>query len=255
MVSLSHVEQEPLHKVAAEVQSHFGERMRRAIRRAPLPRRLRPHRLAECLAPARRLLERILRLGTNDAQRVDTQKRIRLCNINAFGGAVIMFVLVVRRGVVRRIAPPSPGELGFVAGFVGVLALNASGAHRAGRLLMIINANICVFAGALLFTEPSGGILPFFAMAAIALLLFGPDDWLPAALGALLPAALLAACKTGFAANLLVDSPEARPRLVLRRQRRHRVRALVPGPLLLLPFEPEGRGGAGSAWARRSSNA
>ena len=254
MVSLSYVEQEPLHKVAAEVQSHFGERMRRALRRAPLPRRLRPHRLAECLAPARRLLERILRLGTNDAQRVDTQKRIRLCNINAFGGAVIMFVWAYVEAAFGNRAT-LPWELGFLAGFVGVLALNASGAHRAGRLLMIINANICVFAGALLFTEPSGGILPFFAMAAVALLLFGPDDWLPATLGALLPAAAARRVQDGLRRESAVDSPEARPRLVLRRQRRHRVRALVPGPLLLLPFEPEGRGGAGSAWARRSSNA
>jgi PAS domain S-box-containing protein len=210
MVSLSYVEQEPLHRVAAGVQGHLGERMRRAIRRAPLPRRLRPHRLAECLAPARRLLERILRLGTNSAQPVDTQKRIRLCNINAFGGAVIMFVWAYVEASFG-IRATLPWELGFLAGFVAVLALNASGLHRAGRLLMIINANICVFAGALLFTDPSGGILPFFAMAAVALLLFGPDDWLPATLGALLPVVLLAACKTGFAANLLSIQPKPAP--------------------------------------------
>ena len=148
MVSLSHVEQEPLHKVAAEVQSHFGERMRRAIRRAPLPRRLRPHRLAECLAPARRLLERILRLGTNDAQPVDTQKRIRLCNINAFGGAVIM-----ASGRTSRRAFGDRASLPVGAGIRGGLRGRA-GAERErraprGRLLMIINANICVFAGAL----------------------------------------------------------------------------------------------------------
>ena len=118
--------------------------------------------------------------------------------------------LGVRRSGVRR-SRHLPWELGFLAGFVGVLALNAIGAHRAGRLLLIINANVCVFAGALLFTEPSGGILPFFAMAAVALLLFGPDEWLPAALGAALPAVLLAACKTGFAANLLSIHPKPAP--------------------------------------------
>ena len=221
MVSLSHVEQEPLHKVAAEVQSHLGERMRRAIRRAPLPRRLRPHRLAECLAPARRLLERILRLGTNDAQRVDTQKRIRLCNVNAFGGAVIMFVWAYVEAAFGNRAT-LPWELGFLAGFVGVLALNASGAHRAGRLLMIINANICVFAGALLFTEPSGGILPFFAMAAVALCCSVPMTGCPRRWAPWLPQRCSPRARRA-SRHICCRFTRGPPRLVLRRQRRHRV--------------------------------
>src|SRR3954469_215466 len=204
MVRLSHVEQVRVPMVAADARIHLGERMRRAMRR------LRPRRLVECRAPPRRLLGRILRLGTNSAQSVDTQKRIRLCNINAFGGAVIMLVWTYVEAAFGDRATV-PWELGFLAGFLGVLALNASGAHRTGRLLMIINANACVFIGAVLFTEPSGGILPFFAMAAVALLLFGPEDWLPAALGAALPAVLLAAYKTGAVAHLLPIHPRPAP--------------------------------------------
>src|SRR6266498_3774445 len=152
MVRLSHVEHMRLHTVAADTRIHLGERMSRALRRVPLPGRLRPRSLAECLAPPRRLLDRLLRLGTNGAQSVDTQKRIRLCNVNAFGGAVIMLVWTYVEAAFGDRAS-LPWELGFLAGFIGVLALNASGAHRAGRLLMIINANVCVFAGAVLFTE------------------------------------------------------------------------------------------------------
>jgi PAS domain S-box-containing protein len=166
--------------------------------------------MAERLAPARRLIERILHLGVNDAQSLDTQKRIRLCNLNAFGGAVIMLAWAFIEAVFGDLGT-LPWELGFLAGFLGVLALNGSGAHRAGRLLMVINANVCVFAGALLFTEPSGGILPFFAMAAISLLLFGPREWALATLGAALPAALLAACKSGAAVHLLGIHPRPAP--------------------------------------------
>ena len=208
MASLSQVDGVPHFTGATKVQIDIGERMSRAMRRPPPPRRARPRPLAERLAPARRLLDRILRLGTNGAQAVDTQKRIRLCNVNALGGAVIMFLWALIEAVVGD-RGTLPLEVGFLAGFVGVLALNASGAHRAGRLLLIVNANVCVFAGAVLFTEPSGGLLPFIAMAAISLLLFGPDDWLLATLGAALPAALLAMCKTGVAAQVL--GIEARP--------------------------------------------
>ncbi|HXU04857.1 MAG TPA: PAS domain-containing sensor histidine kinase, partial [Polyangia bacterium] len=138
------------------------------------------------------------------------QKRIRLCNINALGGAIIMMLWAyfdLAFGDRQNV----PWELAFMAGFVGVLGLNAMGAHRAGRLLLIVNANLCVFAGAVLFTEPSGGVLPFFAMAAMALLVFGPNEWLLAALGAALPAILLAACKTGIAADLLNIDPRPAP--------------------------------------------
>ena len=63
----------------------------------------------------------------------------------------------------------------------------------------------------MLFTEPSGGTLPFFGLAAIALLLFGPEDWRLAALGAVLPALLFTACKTGLAGTLLDVTPHAAP--------------------------------------------
>jgi PAS domain S-box-containing protein len=209
MASLSHAGDEPRRRAAAGLL-HLAHRLRRALRRPPCSRRIRARGWAELLAPARDKIERVLRLGVTDAQSVNTQKRIRLCNLNALGGTVIMTVWAYFEAAFGDRAS-LPWELAFLAGFLGVLALNARGAHRAGRLLMIINANACVFAGALLFTEPSGGILPFFGLAAISLLLFGPDDWLHAALGALLPVALLAACKSGLAASLFSVQPRPAP--------------------------------------------
>jgi PAS domain S-box-containing protein len=62
-----------------------------------------------------------------------------------------------------------------------------------------------------LFTPRSGGFLPFFAMAGISLLLFGPREWRLAALSAALPVLLLAACKTGVAASWLGVHPRRAP--------------------------------------------
>jgi len=198
MASLSHVQQ-PHQRGATRGRIHLGARMRHARAAASSARR---HVCG--------MVERVLRLGTGAAQPVDTRKRIRLCNINALGGAIIMATwayLEASFGDVDNL----PWELAFLAGFLSVLALNASCAHRAGRLLLIVNANLCVLAGALLFTEPSGGLLPFFSMAAISLLLFGPREWGLAALGAALPAVLLAACKSGLAASVLSVEPRPAP--------------------------------------------
>jgi PAS domain S-box-containing protein len=159
----------------------------------------------------RQAVERVLRIGVHGGLPVDAAKRLRLCNVNALGGSVIMATwaaveaLMGDRGNLLW-------ELRFLAGFLAVLGLSAIGAHRMARLLLIVTANICVFVGALLFTESSGGILPFFAMAAMPLLLFGPDEWLLATLGAALPALLLAASKTGLAARVFSIHPGAAPR-------------------------------------------
>jgi signal transduction histidine kinase len=147
------------------------------------------------------VLERVVLIGVARGTPADVCKRIRLCNVMAIGGALIMTtwaaleVLFGDRAILAW-------ELGFLAGFMAVLGLNAGGAHRAARLLIIVTANLCVLAGALLFTGQSGGTLPFFAMAGISLLLFGPGEWLLAALGAAVPALLLAACETGIAAQV-----------------------------------------------------
>src|SRR6187549_1647038 len=129
MASASKLERGPLHGTATKVEIHLWRRMRRAFRHLPTCRRLHVRTMAERLAPARRLLERILHLGVNDAQSVDTQKRIRLCNINAFGGAVIMVAWLFVEAAFGDL-DALPWELGFLAGFVGVLALNGSGVHR-----------------------------------------------------------------------------------------------------------------------------
>ena len=197
MASLSQAEHGPRQLGATRTKLHVGAWLRRTVRGTCPPRRTR-------------LLERLLCLGTSNAQPVHTRKRIRLCNLNALGGAVIMAIWAYFEASIGD-AASLPLELAFLAGFLTVLALNASHADRAGRLLLIINANACVFAGAVLFTEPSGGILPFFSMAAISLLMFGPDEWVLATLGAALPAALLAAVKTGLAASLLSVEPHPAP--------------------------------------------
>ena len=160
--------------------------------------------------PVRRAVERVLRLGAHSGLPVDAAKRLRLCNVNALGGSIIMATWAAVEAVMGD-RGNLLWELRFLAGFLAVLGLSALGAHRVARLLLIVTANICVFAGALLFTEPSGGILPFFAMAAMPLLLFGPDEWLLAALGAALPALLLIAAKTGLAARLFSVHPTPAP--------------------------------------------
>ncbi len=216
MASLSHVERDPRHGNAAAGLLHLRERMRRALRRnrtwIRAARSLRPRGLtwADRFAPLTRTIDRAVRTGMDRALPVGTQKRIRLCNVLTIGGGAIMAIWAyVEASFGDRTV--LPWELAFTAGFLAVLVLNASGAHRAARLLLIVSANICVFAGALLFTAPSGGILPFFAMAGISLLLFGPHEWRLAALSAALPVLLFAACKSGLAASWLGVQPRRAP--------------------------------------------
>jgi len=197
--------------------------MRQAIRRCPslvkarlrarpVRERLGPaRRVAErAFAPVRRLAERVLRLGVDDNLPVDTRKRIRLCNIVALGGTVIMAMWAYLEAV---FGDPEVvvWEMAFTAGFLAVFILNAAKSHRAARLCMVVVANLCVFAGAVPFTRSSGGCLPFFAMAALPLLLFAPADWKLAALGIALPVGLLASCQTGFAERLLGVPPRVAP--------------------------------------------
>jgi signal transduction histidine kinase len=160
--------------------------------------------------PFRHWVERAVWLGARERLPAAVRKRVRLCNVNALGGSLIMAAWAAVEAV-SGTRSNLLWELGFLSGFLAVLGLSAAGAHRSARFVLIVTANVCVFAGALLFTEPSGGILPFFAMAALPLLLFGPDEWLPAALGAALPALLLAACKSGLAATVFSVQPTPAP--------------------------------------------
>src|SRR6185436_9854927 len=91
MASVSHLEREPRLQGAAKASDHLGARLRRAmgLHRVMRGMRARPP-LAERFAPVRRLAETALNIGVRDALPVGTQKRIRLCNLMAIGGAVIM---------------------------------------------------------------------------------------------------------------------------------------------------------------------
>ena len=104
-----------------------------------------------------------------------------------------------------------PSEIASLVGFLAVLSLNAARAHRAARLLLIGIANGCVLAGALLFDEKAGGTLPFFALAALPLLLFGPNERRMMVAGVALPFLLFVACQTGAANRLLGIRPLPAP--------------------------------------------
>ena len=158
----------------------------------------------------RRLVERVLDLGVQRGVKVDDAKRLRLCNILALGGTLIMAAWATVEAVMGD-QGNLLWELRFLAGFLAVLGSSAIGFHRLARFGLVITANVCVFAGALLFSESSGGFLPFFAMAAMPLLLFGREEWLLATLGAALPALLLIATKTGLAGHLLSIQPRPAP--------------------------------------------
>jgi PAS domain S-box-containing protein len=179
-----------------------------------IPRRLRMRRLRRTLGGWRattcRAIERGLHNGVSPGMSVRLQKRLWLSNTCAIGGTIIMAGWAALEALFGDSAA-LPWEIGFTTGFLGVLALNARGAHRAGRLLLVVSANLCVFAGAILFSDSAGGTLPFFAMAAIPLLLFGPGEWLLATLGAALPLLLFALCESGIAAQLLVINPQPAP--------------------------------------------
>src|SRR4051812_29262535 len=184
MASLSHLVREPRREGAVAAPAHLGERMRRAFLRdrawirAARCSRPRERTWAVQFAPVTRTVERALRIGADRTMPVGTQKRIRLCNILTIGAGVIMAAWAYFE-VSFGDRTLLPWELAFTAGFLAVLVLNASGAHRAARLLLIVSANLCVLAGCVLFKEGTGGLLPFFAMAGMSLLLFGPHEWLP----------------------------------------------------------------------------
>src|SRR5262245_4827944 len=142
MTSLSQVERAPRLQGAAKVVVDFGARLRRAIwrDRSKRPSRARPagSRWADWLAPVRRTLERALSIGVDPALPIGTQKRIRLCNAMALGGAIIMAVWAyVEASFGDR--HTLPWEVGFTATFLAVLVLNGSGAHRTARLLLVVN--------------------------------------------------------------------------------------------------------------------
>ena len=186
MNSTSQVEREAQRECPTRARIYLGERLRRVVGWRPTAIPLRPHarKLARRLAQLRDVVERALRIGVPGRLALDGQKRVRLCNIFALSGAAIMVTWAYLDAAFGDLAS-LPWELGFLAGFVAVLGLNAKGAHRSARSLLIINGNLCVLAGALLFTESSGGILPFFGLAAISLLLFGPKEWPLATLSAI----------------------------------------------------------------------
>jgi signal transduction histidine kinase len=158
----------------------------------------------------RRVLNRVARIGVRDGLSVSVAKRIRLCNVIAIGGGVIMGAWAAAEAI-GGTRDSVVWELGFLAVFLAVLGVSAAGAHRLARLLLLLTANACVLAGAVLFTESSGGLLPFFAMAALPLLLFRSGERVSAALGAALPVLLLVACKTGLAATFFSVHPKPAP--------------------------------------------
>lgn len=141
---------------------------------------------------------------------IDICKRIRLCNLLALF-AVGLLAPWIAVELVGGDSGNLPWEIGFLAGFVAALALNAARANRPARLLLLATANACVFAGALMFQRNAGGTLPFFGLIALPLLLFGPGEPVMLGLGTALPVALFAICETGVAARWLSIHPRPAP--------------------------------------------
>ena len=193
-----------------------GDRVSRRMRRAA--RRRQPQSegtlpgdaSAGLLAWIRRALDRMVQIGLFGALPVDIRKRVRLCNVLALWGTAIMGPWVAVELLFGE-ARDLPSEIASLVGFLAVLSLNAARAHRAARLLLIAIANGCVLAGALLFDEKAGGTLPFFALAALPLLLFGPNERRMVVAGVALPILLFVACETGAANRLLGIRPLPAP--------------------------------------------
>jgi PAS domain S-box-containing protein len=169
------------------------------------------HRRVEALPGSRlRRWSRLFRNGAQDLLSIDAQKRVRLCKILALIAIAIMgpwvaveFITGQPRNVVW--------EVPFLASFAGVLVLEAAGADRLARLLLIAAANACVLAGAVLYDRHAGGTLPFFALVGLPLLLFGQAEKVMLAIGAALPVALFIACEAGPVAQWITTHTQTAP--------------------------------------------
>ena len=220
MACVGHGEQPP--EGAAAPPAHLDERMRRS-------------------KPVRRAVERVLRLGAHSGLPVDAAKRLRLCNVNALGGSIIMATWAAVEAVMGD-RGNLLWELRFLAGFLAVLGLSALGAHRVARLLLIVTANICVFAGALLFHRTLRRDSPLLRDGGHA----APAVWarrmVAGGAGGGAPRAPVDRCQDRPGRASVLRPPDAGAPLVLRGQRRDHVRARLLGAVLLLSLEREGGG-------------
>jgi signal transduction histidine kinase len=160
--------------------------------------------------PRSSIIERALQLGVSGEPSLDTYKRVRLCNIFALVAVVIMVIWGVAELLIGDVGN-LPLELGFLVSFAAVLTLNGFGATKAARALLVVTGNACVFIGALLFDRTSGGVLPFIALPAMPLLLFGRRERALVIVGTALPVLLFFFLETGVAVHLLGVQPRPTP--------------------------------------------
>jgi PAS domain S-box-containing protein len=151
---------------------------------------------------ARSFLVRAVDIGVERSSAAVDVKRTRVCNFIALYGAIIMGAWALIEAMVGD-RHTLPWEVAFLASFLAVLTLNAAHTRRAARLLLIVTANACVLAGAVMFERSAGGTLTFFALVGLPLMLFGPTEIGMLAVGAVLPVLLFVACETGVAARWL----------------------------------------------------
>src|SRR5262245_60015318 len=116
-------------------------------------------------APIARAAGWAMNLGVGRAGLVSENKRTRLAHLLALVGAALMTPWLVIEALFGNRAM-LPLEAVLLGSFFVILTLNACEAIRTARLLLIVVANGCVFAGAVLYTSSAGGALPFFALVA-----------------------------------------------------------------------------------------
>src|SRR5262245_4747818 len=102
MESLSQLQPEPRLGRGVLARLQIRERFRRAVGRGARPSSRsdarpssRSRTLAQRFAPIKRVVEDLLRLGGSTALPTLTNRHIRLCNILALGGGVIMAIWAV----------------------------------------------------------------------------------------------------------------------------------------------------------------
>jgi signal transduction histidine kinase len=121
------------------------------------------------------------------------EKRIRLTNIGALFGAVVMTATTPLDAVVARPWMVATDLVG-LALFIGVIAANHRGHVTASRITLVVAGNLLAFTNAVGLGPASGAALLFMGFLAVPFALFDPGERAPLLAGVVLTLLGLAAC-------------------------------------------------------------